>query len=89
MCYHVGGMFQLPLNKLAYKQHFDPEENCMECTVGFSWVELHDITVGNVCSLPLKVQSRSLNAQWVWHIWKFQRFGKRYQLLTRIKSWAR
>ena len=42
---------------------------------------------GKVCSLLLRVRSGSLSAWWVWHICQFQRFGRRYRLFPRIKSW--
>ena len=45
-----------------------------------------DFTVGKVCSLPLKVQSGTLNAQWVWHIWQFQHLNRKRNAVVQISK---
>ena len=59
----------------------------LQYSVGFNREKTIDFTVGKVCGLPLRVWSWSLNAQWVWYICQFQRFGKNYLTISTVKSW--
>ena len=45
-----------------------------------------DFTVGKVGSLPLKVQSGTVNTQWAWHIWQFPHLNEKHNDVVQISK---
>ena len=77
---HVSALLNKPHNGrlAALSPEVTHARRELEYIVGFDREEIQlslHFTVGKVCSLLLRVQSATLNAQWVWHVCQFLHFG--------------